>query len=479
MEDYKKSIEQFSQKIEPEIHAIWDVLLKFKNLGKDSDLKPSATEGLDFQFKLASILFRISKQHLFITRRLKYVNKNQRKIGHTLWLQQKSELSTLLNYINFLLVLVRSFGDSFVYIFYGNDREYLNVQLEANPHTLIIPQSVGGIGELEFVRKFKSLGGEFVIYHGITNILRIGDASLFSLEEKKVSAVVELKTGKKTEREIFLRATVIGHKSRNSRFQQRTKKLNSNPVVSDFKLPDDAQRRFEKQVKTMYESFNFLDKKENQENKKARIIYSSSKYELLKKLALDDLTDVCKYEQLNRGLIIGGFKFSGQTIFDRLTAQYPDKLINGEMLQDLITSILKSNFQNELIFGQIHFTQDMKIAPIVGSKPIFWEPIDVETLKKIYFGEIVYFTVYNVGWFLQAMHERGFKYEYSHEHKMKGFVGDYEGKKSFISGIEYFLKLITDHLQDESSVLEAIDLCYKEMKEGKKYGYAKIEIFLQ
>lgn len=479
MEDDKKSIEEFSQKIEPEIDAMWEVLIKFKNLGKDSDLKPSAEDGLNFQYRLARILFSISQRHLIISRRLNYVNKHQREIGHSEWLKQKSELGVLLNYLNFLMVLVRSFGDAFVYIFYGNDREYLNVQLEANPQSLLIPQSVGGMGELEFVRKFKSLGGELVIYHGITNILRIGDASLFSLEEKKVSAVIELKTGKKTEREIFLRATVIGHKSRNQRFQQRTKKLNSNPVASDFKLPEAAQKRFERQVKTMYESFNFLDKKEYQENKKARIIYSSSKYELLKKLALDDMPDICNYEQLNRGLIIGGFKFSGRTIYDRLTAQYPDKLINGEMLQDLITSILKSTFQNELVFGQIHFTQDMKIAPIVGTKPIFWEPIDVETLKKIYFGEIVYFTIYNVGWFLQAMHERGFKYEYSDEHKMKGFVGDYGGKKSFISGIDYFLKLITDHLQDESSVLEAIDLCYKEMKEGKKYGYAKMEIYLQ
>jgi hypothetical protein len=127
----------------------------------------------------------------------------------------------------------------------------------------------------------------------------------------------------------------------------------------------------------------------------------------------------------------------------------------------IISSIILPEIENSIHFGHIHFDVNSRMQQIAGTRPIFWEPITTEVLKKIYFGEIHFFTLYNSGNFFNEMAKLGFKYEYNDRHKTFGLTKiEKEGVATFISGVDYFLKLITNYLQDESLIINSIERGY-------------------
>jgi hypothetical protein len=84
------------------------------------------------------------------------------------------------------------------WFFYQNDGAFLYEHLK-EPEQLLIPSGVGGFAELETVRQIPVANGHFLLYHGITSILRLGDFSLVSLSKLKVITVGEIKAGKPSE----------------------------------------------------------------------------------------------------------------------------------------------------------------------------------------------------------------------------------------------------------------------------------------
>lgn len=75
------------------------------------------------------------------------------------------------------------------------------------------PVTLGGIGELQFIKNVKQLGSCFVLYHGITNLLRLGDLTFINLNTMKIAGLGELKTVRKSETEISVQLTVISPKA--------------------------------------------------------------------------------------------------------------------------------------------------------------------------------------------------------------------------------------------------------------------------
>src|SRR5690606_13631901 len=143
---------------------------------------------------------------------------------------------------------------------------------------------------------------------------------------------------------------------------------------SNFKLPERAQARFEKQKKEMYDSFKFLDNKSPNNHAENKVLYSKSKHAAIEILASLSHNSTINFEQINDSLLLASFGYPGQTILERLTGKYSDSLINKDETSKQIKNILKSKFKNELVFGQVHFNRDMRIEPMLGTKPFFWEP---------------------------------------------------------------------------------------------------------
>ena len=102
------------------------------------------------------------------------------------WKNQKLEIKEVIS-------IGKSIGDSFAYIFYRDSIEELEKHYK-HPDNGLFVSGIGGRGEIEFIKENPTIDGYLVVYHSITNMLRIGDFSVCSLDGK-VIGTGEIKAG--------------------------------------------------------------------------------------------------------------------------------------------------------------------------------------------------------------------------------------------------------------------------------------------
>ena len=194
----KVEIEELINKADSVFKAKWNVLCFLKEPTNTPELAKSI---VDFQIDLADILVDIEKFRQKIVKEEKRLKKNIARYKKDWFI---TRMKTLAHYRKVLLkfnVMGKSIGDAFVFWFYRFDLELLNEHFN-HERTLYPPLGIGGIGELEFVRKIRIVDGKIGIYHGITNILRIGDVSFFDIKNLNIVSIGEIKTKKKGENTI-------------------------------------------------------------------------------------------------------------------------------------------------------------------------------------------------------------------------------------------------------------------------------------
>jgi hypothetical protein len=451
--EIRPHLKEFSFEVEKELLSIWDTLEKIKTK-RPNEFEPD--EMINFQYRLIKVLNDVSRYYDTLSNTRKALEKHKKKIGFKEFLKQKKEVSQLIDFINFLLVVIRSLGDAYVFLFYSLDREYLNTHLTQPSQSLILPRGIGGIGEMEFVKNFKILDGNIVLFHGITNILRIGDFTLFSMKTAKVTAVGELKSGKPDKSTLNLNLTIIGPKQRVKQFEKKQNTEEAEKQDSPFNLPN--KERYEKQIKAMADSFDYLNKKPSTIPKENTRLFSKPKWDIMAELSLVPVEKKIALYQVDRGLILGRYSYKGDTMFDRFM-NYSYHINDDEKneVTEYAMKMFSPGIDFTLAFGQVHFSEKLRIQSALGSKPTFWNPIKMDVLKKIYFGESIYFTMYNVGYLIDEMKKKGYNYGYSESHKLTGFKRKEPEMHYFVSGVPYFVDMITHYLQDESVVIEAIE----------------------
>lgn len=472
-------LKSFSLEIEKELHSLWDVLATFKQVKEG---KFNAEEVVHFQYRLVQVLHKVSQYYNLLSNTRKAVRKHQKKLGAKEYYKQNTELNSLIEFVNLLLVISRSLGDAFAFTFYSLDREYLNKHLAREPESLVLPAGVGGQGEIEFVKNFKMIDGNLVLYHGITNILRIGDFSLFNLHEKKVTAVGELKSGRPDEKSLNLNLTIIGPKQRLKQFGDRQDIGDAKKQSSPFTFPN--EERYAKQVKAMKDSFNYLDKPNFPDEHLDNKLFSKPKNIVLEELSAEPMDKAVVFSQVDRGFSIARWVYTGESIFDRWeNAEDIQSKIDADDVQTNYIKILNSKIDNEVIYGQLHFGEKFRIQQAIGSKPIFWNDINIDVLKKIYFGEVVFMTMYNVGYLMDEMKQRGYVLEYDETLKETCFIKRSPEINYVVSGLIYFSDMVTKYLQDESAVIQSIERVAEATinlaKDGKKTSKVSLNIIMQ
>ena len=207
----------------------------------------------------------------------------------------------------------------------------------------------------------------------------------------------------------------------------------------------------------MIKSFNCL-KTERINDEKLKLL-NTPKYNYIADLGQLPLENRFSYRQINNAQLLCRFSYFGESLYDKFNCSEVD--LSNCNFEQIVRDIIRPEIENSILFGHIHHDKNGRIQQIAGTRPLFWEPIITEVLKKIYFGEIHFFTIYNPGNFFNEITKKGFKFEYSVKHKAYGLTKiEKEGVATFISAVDYFLKLITNYLQDESLIINSIESGY-------------------
>jgi hypothetical protein len=373
-------------------------------------------------------------------------------------------LSTYRDAINSVLLIGKCIGDAFVWFFYRSEFNQLKEHLK-HERTFHLPNGIGGKGEQEFVNNIRHIQNYFVIYHGITNILRIGDVSLFDLKKFKLVAIGDLKTKLKGDNQLDVDVFFIGPEKMDFKDIPKLKEPIEKPYF-------DRDRRY-RQIKFVSDSFKTIKEKQEDTNVTIEGNYYYSDIE-----ALHQKTRTTKFSlhQVSQGLIIAGIKVRHRTfkhMFLKTTKLNLPK--HDSNFVEEVKKILKSDSQqNCIIIGSFMYNSNKKENVTFGSIPLFWFPINNEILKEIYFQKFKIVTIFNPAHIIEEIQGKGINIDSKYANPNNKF----DVKQSISIGyFDSFIPYIINHLQNEQSIIEIINQFIKNiiLKPNTK-GQFNIEI---
>lgn len=446
-------------------HACWQTLVSLK---KVEGLDGRAL--LDFQPVLASALFKLDDAY----RRLVHYRGVliQKKASHsaTRFRQRMRALDEDRKALHAAMCVGRNLGDAFAWAFYQHDQPSLELHFKnpANPHT---PPGIGGRGEIEFIKQ-ATPRGFFMLYHGITNFLRIGDVSFFDPGTRRISAIGEFKSELVEPRKLMVKVHMISINREKIPFVDPNRAAKKT-VNRDQGLVREAQfkARLERQIKKMAE---VVRRSEPDRKADLRSAYHTDELAIFaKQLSVKGLA----FQRVgNGGLLAGCCPFRGRSLSSRIYSKASQASILKRMarIRERVSIICDPALPDNCIL-----LSELDHGLRLGIPPLFWFPCDADFLEKIYFIRAIVATIYNPAHLFGALRERG--YEVRTEYPKSG-TPRFEVRKTVsknMAGIErfdFFLGLIQHRFMRETKIIEMFDTLLKQVPELGSGQAARLEL---
>lgn len=448
----------------------WEVLCFLKDPKPNSDITTSL---IDFQIDLAEILVEIEKFRLKLLAEEKRLKGNINRYKKEWFISRMKSLAYYREVLLKFNIIGKSIGDAFAFWFYRFDLELLNEHFD-HKRTLYPPLGVGGTGELEFVRSIRGIDGKIGIYHGITNILRIGDISFFDLEKLNIASIGEIKTKKTGTNKVEISIIVVGPKNRKMFKDKDRDKLK--PSTFDYFDKDRLNRQLksmDKALKVYYPSQNHPKIEQNIEEE----FYCKD----IEKLYTISSTKEFSFIQVSNGLVYSAIKTKGKTPISKYLKpnQYQPSESDKRNIEKYALNIAKKDSkQNSIIFGQLQYERDQLDNSIRGSVPLFWMPIDNKILKDIYFEDFKIMTIFNPVHLIEELQDDGIiiKSKYCREETP---IDKISYPKITMAFFDLYIPFIMGFLQTEKSIIKIVEKIKREFTNKENMKPAKIEIRMQ
>lgn len=444
-----KEVNAILDDVEVDFTNCWDMLSNIKENSHRFDISYI----FNFQPILATALFKLDSKYRELKQEEKKLISEKNQFSLPLFKRRMIELKNYQEIIKVYIKLGRALGDSFAWIFYIHDQDHLNKNYahERIDHT---PPGIGGMGELALIKNQKMIAGEFVLYHGITTFLRIGDISLINLKNLRVSAIAELKTKKNGANKILVNVFV------SSPNKDLIKNMSKDIVISDYKqeseLSPEIKQRLSKQLGEIDAVF-----KETESALKEDIKGHYHTNELNQIASELEKQPIIAYQKVGDGLLVTAIKNEKKTLRSRLTISQNLDHIKEDLRKKAEDLICANSNYNAIIIGSLDYTH------IPRTTPLFWWNVDIDIIRKIFFNEIMITTLYNPCHLIKKMNEIGYDVEISENQRKYKLEKKVKNKRIEINGFEYYFTAIQNILLKEEVLIE---ICEKLSKNLEKEG---------
>lgn len=455
---FKKETEIYITKAEKVFASSWKVLIAMKDQNTN---KEDVISLIEFQSNLANILFSLEKLRHKIIQEEKRIVKNKNIYNAKWFIKRLRLLGSYKKAIEKVSNIGKALGDAFAYWFYREDLELLE---EHRSHVKIkhFPTGTGAIGEIEFIEKIKHLDNKLVIYHGTTTILRIGDVSLFDLENMQIVALGDLKTKKIGINQITVNLILFSPKARN------VFEVKNIGKAEPFEYFDNA--RLKRQINSMTKALRIYDPQKDESHQNI----DKDLYDKFNTKKLDELHSISNFKKLSSlkvsdSIIFTGFKDNTRAFKDKFlkNRQYHPTEDDKEMLVNLVKQIMKPESPNNgIIITELLYTENNEVYSARGTVPLFWLPISNDVLKEIYFNTFFVGVLFNPVYLIDTLIQKGFHLKSKYYHVTDNLKDNKNGLLR-IEGFDLFIPYIIHHLQSENSIIETIEIIQKEVKTKK------------
>ena len=433
----QKTIKDEFVKAEKNFNYCWELLIDLKELVlKDNDF---TIRLISFQDKLAETIFSLHSIREQIISEEKYtlIKKSEYKL---IWFKERMRLLSFYKKgIDQVVNMAKALGDAYAYFFYQFD---LNLLEEHLSHQRIINSAagIGERGEMEFLKRLKHIGGRFILYHGITNILRYGDFSFIDIKKHRIVQLGELKTKQLGQNSLEFKITLLSHKK-----IKATKEIRPSPKEEINKTRKDRQ---------MLGMIKFLENTREIKDDVNIDIKNQYYFREINELFKNTIIHKTKTIQVSPGLAFSGSKFKKSSLFNKIFLRNLSDVVNKDVdeIPNTIKKILKPNSNdNSIIMGQLLYNPDFSNKNIPGTIPLFWYPLNLELLRKLYFIEYYIISFLNPIHLIDDIQNLGFFVESKYSSNK-----DTSKAKHAIQRFDLFISYIINCLQTESFVIDCI-----------------------
>lgn len=346
----------------------------------------NAEQLLHFQPKLAECLYELMEDYRKLCEEERHLIKEKDCYQASEFSRMMNNFSNYKNAFKSLFEIGKALGDGFAWMFYQNGTEELEKHYLHTSNGLF-PFGVGGRGEVEFIKSHHFIDGYFILYHSITDILRIGDFSLCTVDGSVVG-VGELKS-KKSDDTLQIDIIIT------SKVELKPDGIFRQSKEQSFKDPDRLRRQLREQEHfirpNLYEIMKSNASVDNQYNLIERALASE------KKMVISD----------DNSMVVVVVEEKGDLPTILLTESY----LMDSFKDDIAASVQEINIDDSE-FNNIHICNiDTKMTPF--RKPIIWWDLNEEIIYQIIFKKLNVSTITNAGYFYSSLFDRGFSVQKS------------------------------------------------------------------
>jgi len=344
--------------------------------------------------------------------------------------------------------LGRTLGDAFVWFFYRDDPALLQEHAKLPPPSLP-PSGDGGEGELALIDAVRFFGDKYILFHGITTMFRLGDASLADLATQRIVGIGELKT------------TRVDKQTLSMHFQTSVQpgvSFNTTTTVpTSMKMPPPEQlARLKKQMGRISRAAANADRP-SQAQMDIHVGEMAHVQEL-NALVPETKAKRVAMRQVSPGLVILAYRSGQRTLQSRLreiTSTPKSALVESEKLARNI--MLEGSAHNMLIISRAFYSDTWEPIILAGASPMLTWHLHPEVKRALATGTVVITTLFNPAHIFKTFVEQGWSFERftpPSDFSLKRERGN--GKTIEIGNIQYFLQLITGALYAEDYVARLV-----------------------
>lgn len=366
---------------EKSLSKCFDMLIDIKN---GTNLIKDAL--LNFQPLLADCLYELMAFYQKLHTEKDYIISQKNTWSSEYFKTTIATNAKLRDVVKETISIGKTLGDAFAWFFYTNNRPELDMHFE-HPSTGLFVAGVGGRGEIEFIKHNQILDGLFVVYHGITDMLRIGDFSLY-LNHGGIVGVGELKSQSEGNR-----INVSAHIT--SKIDVRKGEKTGNSGLSFDESVKQLQRVFPSLPKQLKIQDQLMQAKKDDHTTNFLADYE---YDVVNRLS----PQFPLVLNADHSLLLCAAWSERHSLFEVL---FEDEQVAPPVeLSTYALELMKPASQfNEAVISEI----DTKM--FFTRIPIFWWKIGDELCRDIYFRRVAISTVFNPAKLLSRFTDKGFR----------------------------------------------------------------------
>lgn len=415
---------------------------------KEGKIAESKVSLLDFQPLLAETLLVLSDLHRKINSEKELRIRNKANLSIAWFKKRMRFLDAQRSIVEKAIIVGKGIGDSFAWFFYQNNRQYLHEHLR-EPEQLLIPSGVGGSAEIEIIKQVPIANGCFVLYHGMTSILRLGDVSLISLQPLRVVTVGELKAGKPADGRLTI-TLVFPQRIENVQGTMTKRGARSDAPSAIDGLSAAAKDRLQRQFERMKASFHKI----NSRPAKQLTLEMENRIGELQKFLSSIGEGRCALHQIGASVLLVGVQSKGKSMYQRLTGPTSARLRRQLDGTEVAAASLVSGERkdNAIFVSDWFYRRDGKPSHRPGMTHPTWWPVPAESIRRVIFQEVNVFTVFNPAHLFAALELDG--YELTIEWPKKFSAKKRIGNRFFsLGGVEHYFEVIQRYLFSERDVV--------------------------